>query len=970
MKRTITLSLFVLITLCCWAKNITSAKDSLCIIEGTIKNIPEGCDIILYGTAGKYSGKQKTVAQIKKGKFRFEKKVKDNEKYELFLYPCIESLTLYISPGTKTTITGNGTHPSTWLVKSNNVQQQEWNAYQEIEVDSLSEYASTRLRLNEIETELYKNKTESEKESLLKEREELTEKQKDLSKNYVEVLYNFMKDRQYSDIFESKLKPMLEKAEYVDKKEDDWDATCSNKVRELQKRIPQKQDALKDSLSTEKSVSFFKKVISTSEKDKGWCTFYDTEKSYEADSHTDVYIICEVKTDGIIEMSDKSDKIIPANCPVILHLNTQLENGMYCAILTETKKTRKKTNISNMNFLDVSVKGEIIKAWRIGFSTEENNLALYPWETNNAEGDVVYFKIPNSYIKNSKFDIAWATTKWNIEKKFQIGHTQWHTRNLQKNTFTIGTNISYCEKAITTAGVMKVMTLQGQPIKVADGNEFIYPRFLVGNTFFEDKLWGEKNFYLCHFGKDGWETPKSVFCNQSNYRALKFSKMKDNAVLFTDGHGVGHRSATIIPDASSIENILDTTQWKRYDLSKLTDKFISIGQNLYSLSDSTFLLPGAPQVAKYEIEEDYLMSIINFKNQTCIPLKYNIDDGIEASKFEKHWVYTDNAKVFGNGKGHFLYMYYRENLVFIFTIENERINIIKYLHSTFPEYYPNNGNTPIKKKVLTEEVYCETTNDNIYILTLDRDKFGKKIKREDYDNNFFFGDIVKIYDWDGKQQKNVLKLDHIGRRILISDDHKTLYLFTDDFWGGEPNPKIWAYDISNLDTQTGMEFLDETIDYADNTTQKNIVSEQKPTINFVEEGDMMADFELYDYDDKPHHLNEFLGNGKYTILEFSGLGCGPCQAAKPFLEKFYKDNKDRFEIITVSTDGEKLWKRKPTGEVSWHEWNDHKSAREISLKYGVQAIPTFFIISTDGKIEKKCVGVQTFLDAIKVKKKK
>jgi hypothetical protein len=79
--------------------------------------------------------------------------------------------------------------------------------------------------------------------------------------------------------------------------------------------------------------------------------------------------------------------------------------------------------------------------------------------------------------------------------------------------------------------------------------------------------------------------------------------------------------------------------------------------------------------------------------------------------------------------------------------------------------------------------------------------------------------------------------------------------------------------------------------------------------------------------------------------------------AKPLLEKLYQANRDKLEMITISTDYENIWKRKPAGEVSWHEWNDHKSAREISIKYGVSAIPTFIIISPEGKIEKKCVCV-------------
>ena len=212
MRRLITISFLLFIALCGWANGAVSAKDSICVIEGTVKNLPDGCDVILYGSAGKYSGKQKTITQIKKGKFHFEKKVKSNEKYEVFLYPCIESLTLYVSPGTKTIITGNGTHPSTWNVKSDNLLQKEWNAYQKFEADSLSEYTTIRLKLNDIEAELYKNNTESEKMSLLKEREELLEKHNNLSKKYVEVLYNFMKDRAYSDVFANKLKSMADKA--------------------------------------------------------------------------------------------------------------------------------------------------------------------------------------------------------------------------------------------------------------------------------------------------------------------------------------------------------------------------------------------------------------------------------------------------------------------------------------------------------------------------------------------------------------------------------------------------------------------------------------------------------------------------------------------------------------------------------------------------------------------------------------
>ena len=53
------------------------------------------------------------------------------------------------------------------------------------------------------------------------------------------------------------------------------------------------------------------------------------------------------------------------------------------------------------------------------------------------------------------------------------------------------------------------------------------------------------------------------------------------------------------------------------------------------------------------------------------------------------------------------------------------------------------------------------------------------------------------------------------------------------------------------------------------------------------------------------------------------------------------------------------------GEVSWHEWNDHKQGTVIRAAYGVYAIPTFFIITSNGKIEKKCIGVDSLMKNLK-----
>ena len=504
----------------------------------------------------------------------------------------------------------------------------------------------------------------------------------------------------------------------------------------------------------------------------------------------------------------------------------------------------------------------------------------------------------------------------------------------------------------------KFISLKGEPVKVAERNEYIYPTVLIGNTFINRVVWsGEPDYNLSRFGKNGFEAPEAIFRKASDYRFMCFGKGKNNSLLFTDAYGNGLSSLTVIPDASSIENISDTTKWEKYDLSKFSEKFIANGMEFCPMSDSTILIAGAPEVAKMEVEHEYLLSIINFKKQTCIPLKFQFDDGIEATNFDKFWVYTSNAYLYGNGKGRYLFKYLSTRFAFIFTIEGDRINVVKYLYKTFPQYDPGDGNTPIVSILRPEKMQCETTNDNIFVLLTYKDKTGKALTPEEYERQALYGDIVEIYDWDGNKQKKVLKLDHIGQRIKISDDGKTLFLLTDDIWEGEPTQQIWSYDISNLDSSSNVAIMSMTGDNSQSVS-KNAVKKTsaKKATKIVEEGDMMADFELFDYDDKPHHLNEFVGKGKYTILEFSGLGCAPCQAAKPYLEKLYKENHDKFEMITISTDNEKLWKKKPSGEVSWNEWNDHKSGRDIALKYGVKGIPTFIIVDPDGRVKKKITG--------------
>ena len=114
-------------------------------------------------------------------------------------------------------------------------------------------------------------------------------------------------------------------------------------------------------------------------------------------------------------------------------------------------------------------------------------------------------------------------------------------------------------------------------------------------------------------------------------------------------------------------------------------------------------------------------------------------------------------------------------------------------------------------------------------------------------------------------------------------------------------------------------------------------------------GEQMKDFTLFDREGNKHQLSEF--KGKYTILEFTFVGCGACKFIKPFVEEFYKRNKDKAEVIAIYHDWKSSWiKEGQEHKVSYHEWNDNTRSEEPVAAYDIKGYPTFVIIDPTGKI--------------------
>lgn len=334
------------------------------------------------------------------------------------------------------------------------------------------------------------------------------------------------------------------------------------------------------------------------------------------------------------------------------------------------------------------------------------------------------------------------------------------------------------------------VSLSGQRLRIDTEDIDKYPRILINDILISgrkdhygskiEKLSCQKSELLFRFGK-----------GHNEFQCLAFAKGYDNSLMLLSNPMVGNKplSLTVI-GTDSIGSMKDNTKWKKYDLSKLPP-FRFSSMKFTSISDSTILLGGAPYDAI-----GHILSIVDFKNQKVYPLEYWPKDEVKCDSMIKTAVYTDNSSLFANGKGHYLYQCNNERFAFVFSIEENKVKVIKELFSVYTDYAVDKSGENYKYNSLsTKTLECTSNNSNIYALLRDSNRKGEKLKK--WKNPYIFGNIVQIYDWNGNKVKTIC-LDKYGQDLFVSEDNKTLYLLTGDYFEEDSKPEIWVYDISGL----------------------------------------------------------------------------------------------------------------------------------------------------------------------------
>ena len=139
---------------------------------------------------------------------------------------------------------------------------------------------------------------------------------------------------------------------------------------------------------------------------------------------------------------------------------------------------------------------------------------------------------------------------------------------------------------------------------------------------------------------------------------------------------------------------------------------------------------------------------------------------------------------------------------------------------------------------------------------------------------------------------------------------------------------------------------------------------RKQSYETTSEGQKFVDFEV-EHNGKIQRLSDYVGKGKYVLLDIWASWCAPCKAEIPNLRELHNKYKDKGLTVLglfVWDKKENLKKAMEEENIDWTQLFDKDmTAPQI---YGVSGIPHIILFAPDGTILMRKLRGQYMIDAI------